>query len=376
MELTTQTRGGVSKPSRSGQSGTEKPAETETHVDVDLANSDPKVLARRLIRHCAAYRGADTRRSIIQLTVTVVSFVALIVLMFLSLEFSLLLTLLLAVPTAGFVLKLFIIQHDCGHGSYFNTRRANDTVGRMLSIMTLTPYGFWRRAHAQHHASSGDLERRGVGDIDTLTVSEYLGMSRLGRLRYRIYRNPIILIFIGAPLYFLVFQRFPSGVGQWLSRDAWLSVLSLNFAMVLFYGGMFAALDPAPVLMVFVPVTLMGAWAGVWLFFVQHQFEDTHWEHDDEWDLHVAALAGSSYYVLPRILQWFTGNIGLHHIHHLNSRIPNYRLQECLDASPELKAMNRLTFRESLKSVRLALWDEEGRKLVGFGAVKSMSAPA
>lgn len=338
-------------------------------VGDDQPDDDPEHVARRLFAHCAAYRDADTSRSVTQLLVTATGYVALIVLMFASLDYGYWIALALAVVTGGFLLRLFVIQHDCGHGSFFKSRRANDTIGRLISVLTLTPYGLWRRAHALHHASSGDLGRRGVGDIDTLTVSEYLGLSRLGRLRYRIYRNPLILILIGAPLYFLVFQRVPSA-GMWLSKEAWISVLSLNTAMIAFYGGLFATLGAGPVLMVFVPVALIGAWAGVWLFFVQHQFEDTHWDKSDDWNLQVAALGGSSYYVLPRLLQWFTGNIGLHHIHHLNSRIPNYRLQECLDASPELRAMNRLTFLESLKCVRLALWDEDQRKLVGFRAVR------
>ncbi len=339
-------------------------------VDCDTGqDDDPSQVARRLFAHCAAYREADTWRSVAQLMITASGFVALIVLMFASLEYGYWLPLALSVVAGGFLLRLFVIQHDCGHGSYFKSRRANDTIGRIISVLTLTPYGFWRKAHALHHASSGDLGRRGVGDIDTLTVREYLGLSRLGRLRYRLYRNPVILVVIGAPLYFLVFQRIPSG-GMWLSKEAWISVLSLNAALIAFYGGLFATLGAGPVLMVFAPVALIGAWAGVWLFFVQHQFEDTLWDQSDDWNMQVAALGGSSYYVLPRLLQWFTGNIGLHHIHHLNSRIPNYRLQECLDASPELKAMNRLTLLESLKCVRLALWDEDQRKLVGFSAVR------
>ncbi len=339
-------------------------------VDDFPPDEDSRQIARRLFAHCAAYRGAETSRSVTQLVITTAAYAALIVLMFASLAYGYWITLVLAVVAGGLLLRLFVIQHDCGHGSYFNSRRANDTVGRLLSVFTLTPYGCWRRAHALHHASSGDLGRRGVGDIDTLTVREYLGLSRLGRLRYRIYRNPIILVVVGAPLYFLVFQRIPPA-GMWSSKDAWISVVSLNAALIAFYGGLFAVLGTGPVLMVFVPVALIGAWGGVWLFFVQHQFEDTHWDQPDAWNLQVAGLGGSSYYVLPRLLQWFTGNIGLHHIHHLNSRIPNYRLQECLDASPELKAMNRLTFLESLKCVRLALWDEDQRKLVGFHAVKT-----
>jgi omega-6 fatty acid desaturase (delta-12 desaturase) len=275
------------------------------------------------------------------------------------------LALILTVPTAGLLVRFFIIQHDCGHGSFFRSRRANDVLGRAISLLTLTPYGNWRRAHAIHHATSGNLARRGSGDIGTLTVREYGALPPSRRLLYRLYRNPLILLVLGPPYLFVFNHRALFGEAAPF-RETWPSVLMHNIALILFYGTLGTVFGWWNLLLIFGPIILMGSWAGVWLFFIQHQFEDTIWESDEDWDFHVAALRGSSYYVLPKILQWFTGNIGLHHIHHLNGKIPNYRLQECLDASPELKGMSRLTFRESLKSIHLALWDEDSRKLVTF----------
>jgi len=327
-------------------------------------------IARRLTVHCAAYKGADTKRALIQLLDTAAPFMAFAIALILAIQHSIGLTLLLAVPTAGFLIRLFIIQHDCGHGSFFHSRAANDLTGRLISILTLTPYGHWRRSHAEHHASSGNLGRRGVGDINTLTIREYLDLPAGGRLRYRLYRNPFILIIIGAPIYFLLLQRFPFGA-QLPFRQILSSIGSLDLAIAALYGTLFAFVGVQPVLMAFLPVAFIASWAAGWLFYVQHQFEDAYWEDSEDWDFHLAGLTGSSHYALPRVLQWFTGNIGLHHIHHLCSRIPNYRLQECLDASPELQQLGpRLTLLGSFKCVRLALWDEDERKLVGFGHLR------
>jgi omega-6 fatty acid desaturase (delta-12 desaturase) len=267
--------------------------------------------------------------------------------------------------------RLFIFQHDCGHGSFLPSRAANDHLGRALSLLTVTPYDSWKRAHALHHASNGDLSRRGTGDIVTLTVREYLALPPLGRLRYRLYRNPLVLIVLGQPLNFLVLQRLPPCLGlPW--RTAFREVMVLNAALLALWGGLAFLLGGiGPVLVGLLPSIVVASWIGGWLFFVQHQYEDTVWESGEDWDFHGAALGGSSYYVLPRVLQWLTGNVGLHHIHHLNSRIPNYRLQECLDGHDLLGQVGRLTLRESLGCVRLALWDEEARKLVGFSGVRA-----
>jgi omega-6 fatty acid desaturase (delta-12 desaturase) len=280
---------------------------------------------------------------------------------------------LLAVPVGGLLVRFFIIQHDCGHGSFVASRRWNDIIGRAMSVLTVTPYGLWRRVHAQHHAGSGNLDRRGAGDINTLTVREYLGLTPGGRLRYRIYRNPAFLFLLGVPAFFLLIQRTP-----WLHplppRDTWKSVMGLNAAIVAFYGGLGWLIGYGLLVLIAVPAIVVASCIGGWLFFIQHQFEDTHWEPGSAWDFQIAAVQGSSYYDLPPVLNRFTGNIGLHHIHHLNSMIPNYRLQECLAASPEFQALNRITLWESFKCARLTLWDEDQRRLVGFGDVAAQSA--
>ena len=318
--------------------------------------------------HCAQYRTPDSAKAIMQIATTALPFVALSVGMYFSLDVSYWLTLLLAIPAAGFALRFFIIQHDCGHGSFFASKRANDITGRLVSLFTITPYAYWRRLHALHHASSSNLDRRGFGDIDTLTVDEYRALPRLKRIGYRIYRNPLFLLVIGGPLHFLLLQRFPTTLKR-PAWEMWSSVMTHNAAIIGFYGALVFLLGHERFTIMVLPMLVIAAAMGVWLFYVQHQFENTRWENNENWDRQTAALLGSSYYVLPRVLQWFTGNIGLHHIHHLCSHIPNYRLQECLDALPELKSINRMTIWQSLKTAPLALWDTEQRKLVGFHAV-------
>lgn len=324
-----------------------------------------KQTVRRLAAHCQAYRGAVPRLAFRQLANTLLPLLVLVVGMFLTVREHYWATLLMAIPAGGLLVRVFIIQHDCGHGSFFASRTANDFTGRLMSVLTMAPYGLWRREHALHHATSGNLEKRGVGDIDTLTVTEYAALPPLGKLRYRLYRNPLFLFGLGVPAYFLFIQRLP-----WLHglspRESWKSVMGLNLALVAFYGPLVYLFGWSDVLFVAWPIVHLASAAGGWLFFVQHQFEDTRWDHAGDWDFQVAALLGSSFYDLPKALNWFTGNIGLHHIHHLNSMIPNYRLQECLNASPELKALNRLTLWESFKCARLKLWDEAERRLITF----------
>ena len=306
-----------------------------------------------------------------QVASTAAAFIALVSVMILSLRFSYLLTLALAFPAAGLLIRFFIIQHDCGHGSYLSNRKANDILGRLLSVLTLTPYGLWRREHNHHHASSGNLDRRGIGDITTLTVKEYEALSWPGRMKYRIYRNPAFLFGVGLPLYFLLIQRLP-WFHPYPAKQTFGSVMRLNAGLVAFYAPLMYLFGWAQILMIAVPILILSSALGGWLFFVQHQFEGTHWEEGDSWDFQVAAIYGSSYYVLPSVLQWFTGNIGLHHIHHLCSMIPNYKLQACLDASPELKSLNRLTLMESLMCARLTLWDEANRRLIGFREYRAL----
>lgn len=318
--------------------------------------------------HCARYRKPDLSRASWQIATTALPFIALSAAMYFSLSVGYWLTLLLAVPLAGFALRFFVIQHDCGHGSFFPSKRANDITGRIISVLTITPYAYWRRLHALHHASSGNLDRRGFGDINTLTTDEYRALTPARRLTYRVYRHPAFLLAVGGPVHFLLLQRLPLTL-RTPAREMWTSVMLHNLAMLAVYGTLLAHLGWQNFLVMVVPVLVAAAAMGVWLFYVQHQFETTSWDGNGQWTRNSGALNGSSYYVLPPVLAWFTGNIGLHHIHHLCSHIPNYRLQECLDAMPALKSINRLTIAESLRTARLALWDPAQRKLVGFQGV-------
>lgn len=333
-----------------------------------VAAETVKQKVRRLAVHCQQYRGSIHRRAVIQLTTTLIPLAALVAAMFALADTAYWATLLLAVPAAGLTVRAFIIQHDCGHGSFFSSRPLNDFVGRCMSLITVAPYGLWRREHAQHHAASGNLDRRGAGDIDTMTVAEYQALPPLGKLRYRIYRNPLFLFGLGVPAYFIILQRTP-----WLHAvkpgEAWRSVLGLNLALALLYGPLIYFFGLSKVLWVMLPIVHMAAALGGWLFFIQHQFEETTWEKTEGWDFQVAALLGSSFYDLPKVLNWFTGNIGLHHIHHLNSMIPNYRLQDCLYASPELQEINRLTLHESFKCSALKLWDDKNKRLIRFDEI-------
>jgi acyl-lipid omega-6 desaturase (Delta-12 desaturase) len=341
-------------------------------VSPDVALT-PKQRAKKLAAHCAKFTGADSRQGVIQILNTGLPFVALIAAMLAGVHAGFWPALLLSIPAGGLLVRLFIIQHDCGHGSFLQSQRANDIVGILISVLTLAPYGFWRRAHAYHHASSGHLDKRGIGDINTLTVAEYEKLSGLGQFQYRIYRHPLFLFGFGVPLYFTVIQRLPFWQ-PYAAREIWPSILGLNAMMVALYGSLIWLIGAKTVLLVALPVVIIASAAGGWLFFVQHQFEETLWDKAPDWDFQVAAVLGSSYYVMPKPLQWITGNIGLHHIHHLCSKIPNYRLQACLDASPELTGMNRLTLVESLKCAHLALWCEQRRRMVTFREVNVAAA--
>lgn len=326
---------------------------------------------RRLVRHCMAFREPRDGVAAWQLVSTLAAYLALCgVLLWAASRGQALAVLALSLPAGGLLVRLFTIQHDCGHGSFFRARAANTTVGLALSALTFTPYGYWRRTHTLHHAGSGDLSRRGVGDVDTLTVREYRSLAPFRRLLYRAYRHPLVIHLIGPPVYFLILQRSP--FGQALpAREAWRSLLALNAVLVVVYGGIAFAVGPAATALALLPVACVASWVGAWLFYIQHQFEHTSWDEAGDWTLPNAALGGSSYYVLPPVLQWFTGNVGLHHIHHLNSRIPNYRLQECLDAEPLLGRISRLTPRASLRCVGLALWDEDARRLIRFSELRA-----
>jgi omega-6 fatty acid desaturase (delta-12 desaturase) len=313
----------------------------------------------------ARYREPSRIRSVTELVITIVPLVLLWVLIWAALDFGYWFGLLLAVPAAGLLVRLFMIQHDCGHGAFFRHRLANDWVGRVLGVLTLTPYDFWRRTHAIHHASSGNLDQRGIGDIDTLTVREYLALSRWGRLRYRLYRHPIVMFGIGPAYLFILQHRLPVGLMR-RGWQPWLSTMATNAAIAAVIGTLIWFIGIGSFLLVHLPIMLLAASVGVWLFYVQHQFEDTFWAEDRTWNVHTAALHGSSHYDLPAVLRWFSANIGVHHVHHLCSRIPYYRLPDVLREHPELVATGRLTLIESLRCVRLVLWDERKRRLISF----------
>jgi acyl-lipid omega-6 desaturase (Delta-12 desaturase) len=322
--------------------------------------------ARSWTQVLAHYREPNHARSVIEIAITLLPLVALWALAWAAYAVGYWwLSFVIAVPAAGFMVRLFMIQHDCGHGSFFRGARANDWVGRVLGVLTLTPYDFWRRTHAIHHATSGHLDRRGIGDVDTLTVREYLALSWLGRLRYRAYRHPVMLFGIGPTYLFLVRQRLPFGLMR-SGWQPWISTMATNLAIAAIVAGLIWLVGVGPFLLVHLPIMLLAASIGVWLFYVQHQFEHTYWAQDGEWTYQDAALFGSSHYDLPGILRWFTANIGMHHVHHLCARIPYYRLPRALADHPELRGMSRLTLTDSFRCVRLTLWDEARRQLVSF----------
>jgi omega-6 fatty acid desaturase (delta-12 desaturase) len=325
--------------------------------------------ARDWVKVLSEYREPDTLRSSLELAVTVSVFVFLWALAWHTMAISAWLTLAISVCNAGFLLRLFIIQHDCGHNAFLKNRVLSDWLGRILGVVTLTPYDVWRRTHAIHHSSSGNLERRGMGDVHTLTVKEYQGQGPIKRLLYRLYRHPVVLFGLGPGYLFFLQNRLPLGLtGQakyWVSSMGTNAVILLALSVIFYFGG------AMPILLIFLPSTMLAATAGVWLFYVQHQFEETHWSEGNDWDLHDAALHGSSHYVLPTVLQWLSGNIGIHHVHHLYSRIPFYRLPEVLRDHHDLAVSNRMTIKESLRAARLHLWDEESRTLVSFAQAKA-----
>jgi omega-6 fatty acid desaturase (delta-12 desaturase) len=316
------------------------------------------------------YKTPDVSRSVVELAVTAAPFVMLWVLMWAALGVGYWLCLLLAFPTACFLMRLFMIQHDCGHGACFKRRSTNDWVGRTIGVVTLTPYGFWLRAHALHHANAGNLDHRGSGDIYTMTTDEYAGLTPLRRFIYRLYRSPYVMFGFVPTYLFVVHNRLPFGQMR-AGRQPWLSTMGTNAAMAGVVALMIWLIGLGPFLLVQGPVVVLSATIGVWFFYVQHQFEDTFWEHDGEWSFHKAALNGSSHYELPPPLAWFTGNIGVHHVHHLSSRIPFYRLREVLRDHPQLASIGRLTLGQSLRCVSLALWDERRKRLMTFRELRS-----
>jgi len=314
----------------------------------------------------ARYAYPDTWRSLWQVFNSVIPFMLLWYLAYRSLTVGYWLTLLLAIPTAGFMTRMFIIFHDCCHGSFFKSQLANDRLGLMLGVPLFTPYFDWKHDHAIHHATAGDLDRRGIGDVYTMTVEEYLASPWWKKIGYRIMRSPMILFTIGATIVFTITHRFwRPGSG----RRERSSVVWTDIALAAFIGAIMLQIGWKAFVLVELPVLLMACGAGVWLFYVQHNFDPTYWERHADWKFFNAGMDGSSFYKLPKLLQWFSGNIGFHHIHHLSPRIPNYKLEECHNENPDFQ-IEPLTVRDSLKSLFFRLWDEKNKMLVGWEAVK------
>jgi omega-6 fatty acid desaturase (delta-12 desaturase) len=334
--------------------------------------AEPKALA--------AYAQPRLGRAVFEIFTSVVPYVAASALMYIALDVSYLLTLALVVPAAAFLVRTFVVFHDCAHGSLLASKRANGYVGRVLGLFVLSPFERWRHDHAIHHATSGDLERRGVGDIITLTVAEYRAKGWRGRLAYRLIRNPIVMFGLGPVIAMVVGPRIATRSQRPRMRH---SVIGTDVVLLVAIGGLCWLIGWQSFLLVWAPPALLAGSVGIWLFYVQHQFEDAYWQSGADWDYTDAALRGSSYLKLPKVMQFFTGNIGLHHVHHLNARIPNYNLQRTHDENPALQSVPTLSFWDAMRTVRLKLWDEDRARLVTFaqasrtqpGGVPSAASP-
>jgi omega-6 fatty acid desaturase (delta-12 desaturase) len=320
-------------------------------------------------RIVARFQKPSTARASWQLANTLVPYALLWWLMYYSANVSWWITAPLAVLAGGLLVRIFIFFHDCGHGSFFKSRLANDICGFICGMLTFTPYYHWRWEHSLHHASSGDLDRRGTGDVWTLTVQEYLESSRWKRFSYRLARNPVILFAIAPLVLFVVRHRFPRAKADPRER---YSVYWMNLAILGMAGAMSAMFGFKAYLLIQLIILMVAGSTGVWLFYVQHQFEGVYWERRDEWDYAAAALQGSSFYKLPRVLQWFSGNIGFHHIHHLSPRIPNYNLEKCHNADPLFQRVKPVTLLDSSKSLTFRLWDEQRQRLVGYRHLREL----
>ena len=339
----------------------------------DTTTSPTKNAARDWVPTLAKYREPNSLRSSFELGVSLVPFIALWILACWVANYSYIAAFLISALNGFFLLRLFVIQHDCGHGSFYSNRTVSDWVGRSLGVLTLTPYDVWRRTHLHHHTHSGDLDSRGMGDVTTLTLDEYHQRTPFGRLLYRLYRHPLVLFGLGPSYVFILQNRIPWGLMD-QGKRYWISAMGTNAAIVailsviVYFGGWQA------LFLVALPSTLIAASIGMWLFYVQHQFEDTHWDFNEDWQVHEAAMHGSSHYDLPPILNWFSANIGIHHVHHLYSRIPFYRLPEVLRDHEELVDVSRMTLRESLRCAKFDLWDATSRRLISFKAARKLAS--
>lgn len=317
------------------------------------------------------YFGPDLRRSVIQIIATVIPFLLFWYAAYRSLEVGYWLTLLMALPAGAFLMRMFMIQHDLGHGSFFKNQRVADLMGFWIGVSTLTPYRYWRKTHAYHHAHSGDLSFRGFGDIATRTIAEYQSLRWFKKLHYRVYRNPFVLFGFGAMFHFVVKHRFPWDIPREWKRE-WSGVWKTNFVLLGVLVVAHFTVGLGTFLAVHLPIIATTTSVGVWLFYVQHQFEDGYWHWHEQWDYFDAGLHGSTHLVLPRPLQWITASIGIHHVHHLSARIPNYKLQECLDANGELQTATKITVWDGMRTLWLSLWDEESRELVSFRKARKL----
>ena len=315
----------------------------------------------------APYEGPNLGRSILDLATSVVPFGVLASMMYLALDVSYLLTLVLALPASGFLVRTYIVFHDCAHGSFLPTKRANAWLGTALGLLLFQSFAAWRHNHAVHHATAGDLDRRGVGDVATKSVAEYCAMTPRERLAYRLYRNPFVMFGLGPFLAMIVQARFvPSGARPRIRR----AVIATNVALAAIVATLCLLIGWQEYLLVQLPLLVFAGGTGIWLFYVQHQFEDVYWETGERWSYADAALRGSSHLKLPKVLQFFTGNIGLHHVHHLSARVPNYNLQRAHDANPIFRDVPTLTLADGIRAVRLKLYDEEHRRMVTFAQAR------
>ncbi|MGE5497928.1 MAG: fatty acid desaturase [Syntrophothermus sp.] len=317
----------------------------------------------------ADYQTPQVLKSVWQLLNSFIPFFVTWYLMFLSVEYSYWLTLLLAIPEAGFLVRIFIIQHDCGHGSFFRSKKANNLTGLFCSFLTWTPYFYWRKGHGIHHANAGNLEGRGIGDVYTITVKEYMQKSNWEKFKYRMYRHPLFLFLFIPSIIFILWYRFPTSRNKAFKKVE-SNIYWTDLVLILLAGTMIWMVSLKMFLLIQLPIIFISTSVGNWLFYVQHQFEETYWANKEEWNYSKAATQGSSYYKLPKILQWFSGNIGFHHIHHLNPGIPNYLLEKCYRKNPALQKAPTLTIAKSFKSMLLHLWDEEQKKLISFRQLK------
>lgn len=317
----------------------------------------------------AKYKNPQRSKSIGQLLNTLIPYFLLWVVMVKTLNISFWLMLPLSLIAAGLLVRIFIIFHDCGHGAFFKSRKANDFWGYVTGVLTFTPYQYWRHEHAVHHSHAGDLDERGWGDVWTMTVEEYIKASRWTRIKYRLARNPIILFIIGPTILFTIIQRLPL---RKAGAKGIKSVHTTNLGIIAVATILIGILGLKTYLLIQLPIIILASSMGVWLFYVQHQFEGVYWERHEKWDYVTEAMEGSSYLKLPKVLQWFTGNIGFHHIHHLSPRIPNYFLEKCYKENPFFQKIKPITLLTSFKSLTFRLWDEQHHRLVGFNYLKSL----